>query len=408
MKIILATAYAMNPYKGSEDGTGWNLVEQIARFNQVIAVTRKNNKPFIDQYMQEHPSCVQSSRVTFLYFDLPYWMMFWKKGERGAMLYFYLWQMFMPLFIWRNKLRYDLLHNLNFHNDWTPTFLWLLNKPLVWGPVGHHPKIPSNYIKEVYGIKEYVKSRALWLIKKIFWNMDPFLKLALWNTDAVITMNSGVEKVHRIEKRKLHRMPAVGAEQPMIKERAKDKFTFLCVGRLVAMKGFDLTLAAFARFYNSLEDQDKKNVQLKIVGKGPLLDAVKLTIQKLGLAHAVVVQEWVQKDQMPDIYASASAFFFPSHEGAGMVVPEALSYGLPVVCFDNEGPGEFIDDSCGIKIPYSSHEASVSQFAEALGLLYHNKSVLEELSKGAVRKFDHSFKWDVKGDVLKNIYATFN
>ena len=41
-------------------------------------------------------------------------------------------------------------YNLNFHNDWTPTFLWVFKKPLVWGPVGHHPKVPKEYILPVY------------------------------------------------------------------------------------------------------------------------------------------------------------------------------------------------------------------------------------------------------------------
>jgi len=41
MKTILATTYAVNPYKGSEEGTGWNLLYQIARNHRVIGVTRK-------------------------------------------------------------------------------------------------------------------------------------------------------------------------------------------------------------------------------------------------------------------------------------------------------------------------------------------------------------------------------
>ena len=41
---ILITAYAVNPYKGSEDGTGWNMIQEIAKYNNVIAITRKNNR----------------------------------------------------------------------------------------------------------------------------------------------------------------------------------------------------------------------------------------------------------------------------------------------------------------------------------------------------------------------------
>jgi hypothetical protein len=54
-KTILITAYAVNPYKGSEDGMGWNFILQAAKNQQVIAVTRINNGPHIRKYMQEHP-----------------------------------------------------------------------------------------------------------------------------------------------------------------------------------------------------------------------------------------------------------------------------------------------------------------------------------------------------------------
>jgi len=50
MKKVLITAYAVNPYKGSEDAMGWNMLLQAARYQQVIAVTRKNNRPAIEIY----------------------------------------------------------------------------------------------------------------------------------------------------------------------------------------------------------------------------------------------------------------------------------------------------------------------------------------------------------------------
>ena len=90
-KTILATTYAVNPYKGSEDGMGWNFILQIARYNKVYAITRENNQENIDKSLKENPSEIYQN-ITFLYFDLPYWMRFWKKGGRGAMLYYWMWQ----------------------------------------------------------------------------------------------------------------------------------------------------------------------------------------------------------------------------------------------------------------------------------------------------------------------------
>ncbi|MBK8444254.1 MAG: hypothetical protein IPL35_12920 [Sphingobacteriales bacterium] len=80
MKRILVSAYAINPYKGSEDGMGWNFVLQIARFHKVFAITRENNRIHIEKYQQENPND-DYQNIQFLYYDLPYWLRFWKKAD---------------------------------------------------------------------------------------------------------------------------------------------------------------------------------------------------------------------------------------------------------------------------------------------------------------------------------------
>ena len=84
MRKILVSTYAVNPYKGSEDGMGWNYISQVARFNKVIAITRKNNRPHIESFIKESPNKLYEN-MEFLYFDTPYWTRFWKRGGRGAM-----------------------------------------------------------------------------------------------------------------------------------------------------------------------------------------------------------------------------------------------------------------------------------------------------------------------------------
>src|SRR6201992_843228 len=197
MKTILASVYAVNPYKGSEEGTGWNLVLQIARFNRVIAVTRENNRPHIERYFREHV-IAQHANIRFEYFDLPYWLRFWKRGGKNALLYYYLWQMALPVFVRRQRLVFDITHNLNFHSDWTPSFLWRLKRPFVWGPVGHHPLIPRAYIAPVYGEKKWVLDRIRWLAKQFFWRLDPFLYLTRKNADRILAINSDVNKQLRV------------------------------------------------------------------------------------------------------------------------------------------------------------------------------------------------------------------
>ena len=87
MNTILVTAYAVNPYKGSEDGMGWNMILQIARFNKVIAITRENNKNYIDKYLAEN-EVEYAENIQFEYYDLPYYLRFLEEEEsRGDALF---------------------------------------------------------------------------------------------------------------------------------------------------------------------------------------------------------------------------------------------------------------------------------------------------------------------------------
>lgn len=405
-QTILVSAYAVNPYHGSEDGMGWNFILQIARFNKVIAVTRENTKTDIEQYMSEHPH-TDFSNIQFAYYDLPYWARFWKKGGRGAMLYYYLWQFFLPQFVRKNKFNVDIVHNLNFHNDWTPSSLWRLNKPFVWGPIGHHPRIPKDYVLHVYGWRVYVMEQLKWTLKKYFWKMDPLLRQTVSHATTVLAMNSGVERVLRLPKDKVVYMPSVSTEAPneLVRAERNEEFTVLSAGRFVPLKGFDITIRAFARFFHQLSAKDQATTKLVLVGDGPYKKYLQNLAREMEVQEHVTFIAWLHRSDYKKLYKKADVFLFPSHEGAGMVVAEALSYGLPVVCFKNEGPGEFISESCGIRVPYNRYNTSVTKFADALRFLKEDIALYNTLSTGARKMFNDKFNWNLKGDQLKDVYT---
>lgn len=404
MKTILATAYAINPYKGSEDGMGWNFVMQIARFNRVIAVTRENNRPHIEKYMQENPSELYKN-TTFLYFDTPYWTRFWKKGGRGAMFYYLMWQRMVISFIRDKEIDFDIVHNLNFHNDWSPSFLWKLGKPFVWGPIGHHPLIPSAYLAP-YSKKYLVKDRFTWLIKKLFWNFSGTLRKAITKADFIWAMNPSVKDVVAIDQKEHVISASVATQDFGWKEKLQsNSFSLMSVGRLVPLKGFDLTIRSFASFVNSLSESERSNVHLKIVGSGPEENFLKKITEDEGITDYVTFISWIERSDVMELFRNSSAFLFPSHEGAGMVVPEALSFGVPVITLDNEGPGGFITPECGIAVKSSSYEDTVHHLAESIRSLYQKPPMLRKMRKAARKRFVDYFHWDRRGEQLKSIYA---
>jgi glycosyltransferase involved in cell wall biosynthesis len=86
------------------------------------------------------------------------------------------------------------------------------------------------------------------------------------------------------------------------------------------------------------------------------------------------------------------------------VVAEALSFGLPVICLDNEGPGEFINADCGFAIPHSDYYSTVSGLEKAIQALYFDKELLLKMSVAARKHYEEKFTWNSRGEKLKNIY----
>lgn len=405
-KTVLISAYAVNPFKGSEDGTGWNISKEIAKEYNVVVITRKNNIPHIEAYIEQHQDPIHQN-MRFIGYDLPSWLMKLKKrlGERGYVFYYYLWQYFLPAFIKKQKIEFDLAHALNFHSDSVPTFLWKLGKPTFWGPIGHHPSLRKDFVFKVYGRATYWKDQLYGALKWSLRNLDPNFNTAQRKVDRIFAINSAVKDAMPSSAYKMDIIPAVATVEPnQINENASEHpFRWLSVGRFHYMKGFDIVLKAFAEFLVTLSVEERQSAVLTLVGQGEEEELLKKLASDLRIDDNVEWINWVNKNQMEALYLSSKLFVFGSHEGAGMVIPEALSYGLPVICLDNAGPGELVG-SAGIKIAVGSPRQVVSDFARAARRLYKEPDLYRAYSALAFSRYKNNFTWASKGAKIKSAY----
>jgi len=82
-----------------------------------------------------------------------------------------------------------------------------------------------------------------------------------------------------------------------------------------------------------------------IVGKGADLFKVKERIKDLELTDNVLIIDSVPNNEIGDIYKSCDLFLLPTHyEIYGMVVMEALYYGIPVISSRTAGPLDILKD----------------------------------------------------------------
>lgn len=107
--------------------------------------------------------------------------------------------------------------------------------------------------------------------------------------------------------------------------------TFLFSGSLISRKGVDLLAVAFARLAAELP-----GVRLRFLGEGVLRPELEQRLRPFAeRVEFVGFRDW---DDLPAEYGQADVLCVPSrHDGWGMVVPEGLAAGLPVIATEQTG-----------------------------------------------------------------------
>lgn len=172
-----------------------------------------------------------------------------------------------------------------------------------------------------------------------------------------------------------------GAERPGQSPRT---VRLLYSGSLSERKGVDLLAQAFADVA-----PDHPHLTLDIAGDGPLRDMMETTLSPV--RDRVTFHGFVSWDVLPDLYARADVLCAPSrYDGWGLIVPEGLAAGLPVVGTERMGaaidlitPGE-----TGWRIPANDRTALRDTLQRVADL---SSESLSSMSRDAQKKIlsDH-------------------
>lgn len=159
----------------------------------------------------------------------------------------------------------------------------------------------------------------------------------------------------------------------------------IAVGRLCAQKGFDMLI----NIWNSIDKKSRCGWSLSIYGSGPDNQSLHQQIKSLGLETEIEI--YPPTCNIAEVYKNSSILCFTSrYEGFGMVVVEAMSFGVVPISFDCPcGPKDIIaNGSNGILI----RSFDQKEFASKLAELMNNENQRKQMGENAITSIQEKFE----------------
>jgi glycosyltransferase involved in cell wall biosynthesis len=413
---VLVSAYALSPAQGSEPGLGWNVCSRLARRHDVTVLCApglQGEDP--DQFRREveaHRRANGAVPGLTVRFVEPPLLSEWLQRETGlrrrTVYYagYAAWQRAAYRVAEELHARrpFDVVHHLNITGYREPGYLWKLDAPFVWGPVGGAADVPWPFLRDMgwgdrffYAARNVANAlqqrlarrcrraaraaRHVWAIGEENRRM-----IRRWGRDAEAVIESGSS-------------PAPGPRKTAA-AIGRRPLRVVWSGEHIGRKDLPILLHALA----ALAPTTRANLECVVLGSGAQTQNWKGLAQRLGVAPHIRWTGQLLRDAAIDEVRRADVMAFTSvQEGTPQAVTEALSLGVPVVCHDACGMGLAVTDRCGIKVPLRDPRTSAEGFAAALTGLAADPLELHRLSEGALERA-HELHWDHVARRIADVY----
>ena len=283
--------------------------------------------------------------------------------------------------IWRltRRRQYDIIH-----------VHWPVPHVL-FGWLGRRTTRPrAKLVTSWYGVElRWVQGSLAWL--------RGFVRWALRTSDAVVAISSyTAREIARFAQVPVRVIPyTLGFDEVPQTSRpgrgARQDFRIVFVGRLVERKGVTHLIEAVRRLPAEL------HAHLTVIGEGPERQALEAQARAAGLERRVDIRGRVPDAELRDAYAASDVMVLPSildargdTEGLGVVLLEAMSYGIPVVASDIGGITDIIENgNSGLLV----RPADADQLARALERVARDPALAARLGTAGEQRVRQAFGW---------------
>jgi glycosyltransferase involved in cell wall biosynthesis len=402
---VLISAYACSPYRGSEPGVGWGFVSALARHHDLWVIVEKDEfQEDIERELAINNLASEGS-ARFFFIRRKHNSFLRKIWPPSYYWYYRRWQVSAYLLAQQlhKEVDFDLVHQLNMVGFREPGYLWKLDIPFVWGPVGGMGLFPWRFLLAMNGYG------ALYYLGYNLFNWLHMNFLSRPKKAAQKAGNGLIAVTPENAKNALRYWGYAGAVvtevglpfEPVqqVQERADgEKLRLIWSGAHTPGKALNLGLRAL-----SLLPEDI-NWKLDILGVGQQTARWQQLAVRLSISSRCCFHNWLNRGEALKLMQDCHVMLITSlRDLTSTVTVEALALGLPIICLNHCGFADVVDETCGLKIPVTTPRKTIVEMSQAIELLARDEEKRRALAQGAL-KHASCYGWEIKADAVNRIY----
>ncbi|MDA1194539.1 MAG: glycosyltransferase family 4 protein [Planctomycetota bacterium] len=409
---VLVSAYACNPYRGSEDAVGWGWLRAAAKNHDVHVITAAFQQEHVERWQAEHPDDDRNPTFHYVrprrfhYGPSKSWLRIESSFLKPLMNLAYAHWLRDAGRLAKSldeQHAFALVHLVTYVGYRFPGTYWSMRPPFVWGPIGGLENTAWRLLPSIgsFGAVYHAVRNIINAAQK---RMLPSARKAFQAARVVIAATAGIQrqikKHYRVHAEVLCEVGLSGEIDTQSSTREPGEPLRL------AWSGLHLPRKALLFLLHALAQVDKSLAwELVVLGRGPCTADWKQIADDLGLEPHIRWTGWIEREAALQEMRAAHVFVITSIEDlTSTVLIEALGHGLPVVCPDHCGFADVVTADCGVKVAVDTPESLRLGLARAIEALGRDEDERRRLAKGAlVRAADYT--WDEKARRLDRMYA---
>ena len=182
--------------------------------------------------------------------------------------------------------------------------------------------------------------------------------------DYFVVVSDNLRKFYenKIGKTKCIYIPNVIDSLPDKRSKLTNK-NIITIGRLSPEKGQKDLIDVF-----KMVNKELPKTKLFMVGDGPLKKELENYTKELKLTNKIIFTGFLGNNEKEKYILDSSIFILPSYtESFGLVLIEAMSYGLPCIAFDtSDGAKELLKNNVGILVKDRNKEKMAEEIIKEL------------------------------------------